>query len=1197
MVAGDGNRTSRHSAAANGGANGAAPPAVSPWPRALAYAFAAAAPGVVLAMMAVFPDEQPVLVLLAVPILLAAFVGGLGPGLVATAVSAVASLVLLLSPDGSLVIAGDANRVRWIGLVVTGVLASVLVAARRRQPGRDAAVTDAMLAATQHKLQAGFVFALGAVTVIGVIAYGSTLSARRDQAWVAQTREVIAALGHLPDADADAVAAYRAFVITGDARFVDAYREATTRIDANLQALRRLRADNAAQQRRVERLAAVVGEGLRFAAEMIEVRRGRGFDAARTMMAGRRVDALQEPVDEVIDEIDGAERRLLAEREAALRDSEATTQTLIAVAGVLAFVVVAVSVLVLRRDMARTARNQAGLRQTRDELANRVREDSAELETSRERLDLVLDAADIGTWEWNVVSGELVWSARCLALYGLEPDMAMSYQRFLEAVHPDDRDEVDGAVLDALEEHREFRVEMRSVWPDRSTHWVALRGRAYFDAAGRAIRMRGAAFDISERKRAETTLRDSEERLRFFIEYAPAGLAMFDRDMRYIFASRRWRADYGLGERELRGLSHYEVFPDVSTAWREAHSRGLAGEVVGADAERFERADGSMQWIRWEIRPWYDADGGIGGIVIFSEDVSERERAEIALRQARAQLDTVIDNLDEGLVIFDLEGRVTRANRAVLTIFGSDAGFGDRRRMEQFAELFRLETPAGEPLPADQWPAARVLRGEQLRDVEAVVRRTDPGWRRIFSFSGTLVRSPDGKPLLGFLSMADVTARKEAETALLGLTEELERRVAERTVELAAARDAAEGASRAKSQFLANMSHELRTPLNSLLILSQLLAENTEGNLSAAQRRYAQTIYRSGTDLLTLIGDLLDLAKIEAGRLVLHIETVSIANLCDSIERTFAPLAAEKGLAFAVLRGAGLPEVLFTDGLRLEQTLRNLLANAIKFTPRGRVALRIEAVASGWNARHAALDRATAVIAFRVEDTGIGIAADKQQLIFEAFEQAEAGTARSYGGTGLGLSISREIVHLLGGEITLSSEPGRGSTFTVFLPDAPVGVTGADGRPAEANAPEPVEEATLVPTRVAPEIAAGLRNRTVLVVDDDVRNLFSVSALLERQMRVVCAESGAEAIAALQRNPDISVVLMDIMMPGMDGLATTRAIRASGERHATLPIIALTAKAMPGDDAACLAAGCSDYLAKPVDSGKLLERIAAWIER
>jgi signal transduction histidine kinase len=277
----------------------------------------------------------------------------------------------------------------------------------------------------------------------------------------------------------------------------------------------------------------------------------------------------------------------------------------------------------------------------------------------------------------------------------------------------------------------------------------------------------------------------------------------------------------------------------------------------------------------------------------------------------------------------------------------------------------------------------------------------------------------------GLILCAVLHQLRTAMEALRGRTVRSERALSEREAELLRAKEAAEKANEAKSQFLANMSHELRTPLNSLLILAQLLADNNGKNLTPKQVQFAQTIHASGIDLLMLINDLLDLAKIESGAAatMLNVSAARLDDLRQELENAFRQLAQQKGLQFAIVLEPGLPQTLRTDATRLKQVLKNLLANAFKFTRHGGVRLVI-APAPG------------KAVAFSVIDTGIGIPPEKQELIFEAFRQADGSTSRQYGGTGLGLSISRELARLLGGELSVSSTPGQGSTFTLRLPSS-----------------------------------------------------------------------------------------------------------------------------------------------------------------
>ncbi|MFR9732169.1 HAMP domain-containing protein [Saccharopolyspora sp. MS10] len=427
-------------------------------------------------------------------------------------------------------------------------------------------------------------------------------------------------------------------------------------------------------------------------------------------------------------------------------------------------------------------------------------------------------------------------------------------------------------------------------------------------------------------------------------------------------------------------------------------------------------------------------------------------------------------------------------------------------------------------------------------------------------------------------------------------------------------------ASAYKSEFLANMSHELRTPLNSSLLLAKLLADNAEGNLTEHQVDLARTIHAAGSDLLGLINDVLDLSKVEAGRMTVLPEQVDPTDLARHLEAQYRPLAEDKGLAFEVEVSGSAPPELRTDQSRLEQILRNLLSNAVKFTEQGRVRFEITR-ADPAAANSPELRALPELIAFSVRDTGIGVPAGKLNRIFEAFRQGDGTIVREFGGTGLGLSISRELTALLGGELVVDSEPGRGSTFTLHLP-----LRMREQEPRSEPAPEPGPEAVaevepvpapeswpsdaqlhfdvaaegIDPPLLEPETAARVTapadeprfrhfdGQKVLVVDDDPRSVYALTALLEQHgLRVVCVDNGVAGLGALREHEDVAVVLMDMMMPELDGDSTIRTIRRI-PRHRDLPIIAVTAKAMLGDRERSLAAGATEHVTKPVDAELLL---------
>lgn len=409
-------------------------------------------------------------------------------------------------------------------------------------------------------------------------------------------------------------------------------------------------------------------------------------------------------------------------------------------------------------------------------------------------------------------------------------------------------------------------------------------------------------------------------------------------------------------------------------------------------------------------------------------------------------------------------------------------------------------------------------------------------------------------------------------------------------------------ASRYKSEFLANMSHELRTPLNSMMILSLMLQENREGNLTEKQREYAAAIHGAGGDLLRLINDVLDLSKVEAGHMEIHVEPLEIKEIVQYVERSFMPVSVRKGVELVIRTGADLPEVINTDSQRLMQIIGNLMSNAFKFTSEGKVTFRLELSDGMW--------------LFMIEDTGIGIPENQQEEIFQAFRQADGTISRNFGGTGLGLSISQKLARALGGNITVTSGVGVGSTFVLWIPllapNATEGIgTSSTSEQHISTQGQLIEVNRYVLDRVAPLEAAVSLSREedndtvtnlylykILIVDDDIRNVFALSVALEEAgLQVVFAENGIDALEMLGLdNHGVDLVLMDIMMPRMDGYEAIREIRRRPELS-DLPIIAVTAKAMKEDQQRCMDAGASDYLTKPIDINRLLSLLKVWLHR
>ncbi|MFB6467150.1 ATP-binding protein [Cytobacillus sp. Hz8] len=448
------------------------------------------------------------------------------------------------------------------------------------------------------------------------------------------------------------------------------------------------------------------------------------------------------------------------------------------------------------------------------------------------------------------------------------------------------------------------------------------------------------------------------------------------------------------------------------------------------------------------------------------------------------------------------------------------------------------------------------------------------------------------------------------------MNEELEaqyRTSEEKTLDLEKAKSALEERTRQvlshsqyKTEFIANISHEFRTPLNSLLILAQMLLENKEGNLTEKQIEYAQTIHSSGKELLELINDILDFSKIESGKIECSEAEINFQELLNFAEKQFKPVAEQKQLDFSVEIDEFLPKIIYSDEQKVYQIIKNLLSNAFKFTEKGHV--KVKVFTTFFDSRNN-LHHFEKFLVFQVSDTGIGIPREKQGLIFEAFRQADGTTSRTYGGTGLGLSISKDLAELLDGFIKVHSVEGKGSTFSFYLPiNRGLPIMENQKEAAASKDYEKTQNEVMKKLPISNENHVHVRSlvygcvkeesfvgKKILVVDDDMRNIFALTSFLEEMgMLVIFAENGMEALELLKAHPDVSLVLMDIMMPEMDGLEALAKIRSNIE-YKNLPIIAITAKAMKNDREKCIEAGATDYIGKPIQLIQLYSLLKMWL--
>lgn len=535
--------------------------------------------------------------------------------------------------------------------------------------------------------------------------------------------------------------------------------------------------------------------------------------------------------------------------------------------------------------------------------------------------------------------------------------------------------------------------------------------------------------DITDRKAAGAELAHRHDLMSYIIEHDSAGVAVHDRDLNYVYVSRHYLEQYEVREEDVIGRHHYDVFPDLPEKWRDVHRRALAGEICVGVEDPFVRADGEIDWADWECRPWYERDGSVGGIIVYTEVVTERREAQQALRESEERLRTLSDNIPDGFVFrLEMEGpdgprRFVYVSAGVEHLHEVSAGqvLADASTLyEQNLPEYREEVARRERLAAHD--GGRFAIELRYRTPSGAIK-----WSRISSEA----RAAGDDLLIWDGVEVDITDRKEAELELARHRDELEVLVSERTAELERTNAELVEASRAKSTFLANMSHELRTPLNSIIGFSDVLLQGLAGTMSDRQHDQIEMIHRSGMHLLSLINDVLDLSKIESGRVSLKVSTFSVTELVRDVLGSFETQASDKSLALE-WTAPGDDVMLRSDPMKVRQILLNLVGNAVKFTDRGSVRVLLEPHPKGG-------------VRITVRDTGRGIAAGVLPRIFDPFWQCDDDITRMRpAGTGLGLAISREYAEMLGGTLGVESELDKGSAFTLEVPTLD---TGPEPRP------------------------------------------------------------------------------------------------------------------------------------------------------
>ncbi len=671
--------------------------------------------------------------------------------------------------------------------------------------------------------------------------------------------------------------------------------------------------------------------------------------------------------------------------------------------------------------------------------------------------------------------------------------------------------------------------------------------------AGLATRLQDLADIIADDWDRAQTAKAREQSLRerdaiqgtlgSIISSMPVAVVLTDREMRVLGASPRWIRSLELENKEVYGRTLYDLAPKMFEPWRPAYQRVLNGETIKVDRVAGPQDEEARRWYDVEVAPWNNADGQVGGLIMASYDITEMVEALEATERSEQRLTLALEIAD--IHVYEID----YVRRELIKVGAEDTFFTEPKTYEElYRDIYSTADPRDRPGVIEAW-RRHVEEGAPYHPEYRVLRSDD---REIWT-SGTcrLITDEQGRPTRLIGALQNVTERKAAERALLQAKED------------------AETANRAKSTFLATMSHEIRTPLNGVLGMAQ--AMTVDNGLSEIQRDRLDVIRQSGETLLAILNDVLDLSKIEAGKLELEETQFDVAGLARGAHAAFTAIANKKGLSFDLLIEPGAQGVYRGDSTRVRQILYNLVSNALKFTEQGEVRVSVA--------------RNDAGLRLSVSDTGIGIPPARLTSLFQKFEQADASTTRRYGGTGLGLAICRELASLMGGTITAVSELDRGSTFVVTLPLPWIGASIVLPTPPAIDASSPAE------------IAEGPPLRVLAAEDNTVNQLVLKTLLHQIGIDPVVVENGVQAVEAWAREP-WDVILMDVQMPEMDGPTATGIIRTreAAEGRARTPIIALTANAMAHQVAEYLDAGMDGFVPKPIEVGRLFEALQQVLE-
>lgn len=667
--------------------------------------------------------------------------------------------------------------------------------------------------------------------------------------------------------------------------------------------------------------------------------------------------------------------------------------------------------------------------------------------------------------------------------------------------------------------------------------------------------------DITKRKHIEEKLEHFNNLMQYIISHTKSAIAILDKNMKYVYVSDRFLKDYNLKEQNLIGKYHYDIFTDLPENWLEAHKKGLNGEITGSEEEAFYRADGSIEWIRWECRPWYEADGSIAGIILYTEVITDRKKAEQALKESYKML----FNLTERVPGVVYQYRLWTDGHSAFPY--SSQG------------MFDIYEVTSEEVQQDASIVFTLIHPDDLDYVSNAIYESAKNqsffqveFRVILPKQGLRWRSSNAKPslledgsTLWYGIIIDITEIKSTQEELLQKNKELEAQYEEymklnevlrqTNYDLEIAKSKAEESDNLKTSFLQNMSHEIRTPLNGILGFSKLLNEQ---NISKDEiTEYTDIINQSGNRLLEIVNNVLDIAKIETGQVVVNNTSFPVISVIKDLYSFFATMAKAKNLQLNYVVSKELENLLiFTDKAKITQILSNLINNAIKFTQEGNIDFGYEIKDE--------------LMQFFVKDTGIGISKEHQSKIFERFAQVDLSITRGFEGAGLGLAICKGLVEILDGKIWVDSELDKGSCFFFTIPL----------KQYKTKSKYFINDT---------DFTFDFQSLKILIVEDEITSFKYLMKILQNdKITVLHAENGLEAIELVKNTPDIDLILMDIRMPVLDGFEATKQIKLL---KPDIPVIAQTAYAFSAEKERILKAGFNDYITKPIESDILLSII------